>query len=62
MVRILNYSKVDGNFERKFQLGDYVKVVGAELENGLLHISNVTCTFIYRHRTLQHRLSEHCAL
>ncbi len=27
------------NFERKFQLGDYVKVVGAELENGLLHIS-----------------------
>ncbi|WP_318474191.1 Hsp20 family protein [Photobacterium leiognathi] len=26
------------NFERKFQLADYVKVVGANLENGLLHI------------------------
>ncbi|WP_018692881.1 Hsp20 family protein [Algicola sagamiensis] len=26
------------NFERKFQLGDYVKVVGADSENGLLHI------------------------
>ncbi|WP_217516001.1 Hsp20 family protein [Vibrio metschnikovii] len=26
------------NFERKFQLADYVKVMGAELENGLLHI------------------------
>ncbi|CAH9049428.1 Small heat shock protein IbpA [Pseudoalteromonas holothuriae] len=24
------------NFERKFQLGDHVKVLGAELENGLL--------------------------
>lgn len=27
------------NFERRFQLGDYIKVIGAELENGLLHIS-----------------------
>jgi len=27
------------NFERRFQLGDYVKVIGAEMENGLLHIS-----------------------
>ncbi|WDE06853.1 Hsp20 family protein [Thalassomonas viridans] len=28
----------DRNFERKFQLGDHVKVVGAFIENGLLHI------------------------
>lgn len=26
------------DFERKFQLADYVKVVGATLENGLLHV------------------------
>lgn len=26
------------DFERKFQLADYVKVIGADLENGLLHI------------------------
>ncbi|MCE0493644.1 Hsp20 family protein [Vibrio salinus] len=26
------------DFERKFQLADYVKVVGAEMENGLLHV------------------------
>ena len=26
------------NFERKFQLGDHVKVLQADLENGLLHI------------------------
>jgi molecular chaperone IbpA len=26
------------NFERKFQLGDHVKVIGAELKDGLLHI------------------------
>jgi molecular chaperone IbpA len=26
------------NFERKFQLGDNVKVLNADLENGLLHI------------------------
>ena len=26
------------NFERKFQLADHVKVVGAQLENGLLHV------------------------
>lgn len=26
------------NFERKFQLGDHVKVIGAFMENGLLHI------------------------
>jgi len=28
----------DRNFERKFQLGDHVKVVGAFIEHGLLHI------------------------
>ncbi len=27
------------SFERRFQLADYVEVVDAELENGLLHIS-----------------------
>jgi len=26
------------NFERKFQLGDHVRVLAADLENGLLHI------------------------
>lgn len=26
------------NFERKFQLAEHVKVVGARLENGLLHV------------------------
>ncbi|MDF2179550.1 Hsp20 family protein [Aliiglaciecola sp. CAU 1673] len=26
------------NFERKFQLGDHVKVLSADLKNGLLHI------------------------
>ncbi|UPQ87991.1 Hsp20 family protein [Vibrio sinaloensis] len=26
------------DFERKFQLADYVKVIGASMENGLLHI------------------------
>ena len=26
------------NFERKFQLGDHVKVLAADMENGLLHI------------------------
>ena len=29
------------NFERKFQLSEYVKVTGASLENGLLHITLV---------------------
>ena len=26
------------NFERKFQLADHIKITGAQLENGLLHI------------------------
>ena len=30
------------SFERKFQLADYVKVIDARLENGLLHI-NLVC-------------------
>lgn len=29
------------NFERRFQLADYVKVVGASLSNGLLHVDLV---------------------
>ncbi|CAH0535911.1 Hsp20 family protein [Vibrio marisflavi] len=29
------------NFERKFQLADYVKVTNATLENGLLHVDLV---------------------
>ena len=27
------------NFERKFQLGDHVNVIGADMDNGLLHVS-----------------------
>lgn len=27
------------NFERQFQLAEHMKVVGAEMENGLLHVS-----------------------
>jgi molecular chaperone IbpA len=26
------------SFERKFQLGDHIKVLAADLENGLLHV------------------------
>ncbi|MEZ8826235.1 Hsp20 family protein [Vibrio sp. 10N.261.55.A7] len=29
------------DFERKFQLADYVKVIGATMENGLLHVDLV---------------------
>ena len=29
------------NFERKFQLADYIRVTGAQMENGLLHIELV---------------------
>lgn len=28
----------ESEFERKFQLGDHVKVIGADLENGLLNV------------------------
>ncbi|MGB1238277.1 MAG: Hsp20 family protein [Pseudomonadales bacterium] len=27
------------NFERRFQLADHVKVIGARMENGLLHVN-----------------------
>jgi molecular chaperone IbpA len=27
------------SFERKFQLADYVEVIGADMDNGLLHVS-----------------------
>jgi molecular chaperone IbpA len=34
----LHQGIAERNFERKFQLGEHVKVVGAFMENGLLHI------------------------
>ncbi|MFD2168344.1 Hsp20 family protein [Thalassotalea euphylliae] len=36
--KFLHQGIAERNFERKFQLGDHVKVVGAYMENGLLHI------------------------
>ncbi|WP_087023678.1 small heat shock chaperone IbpA [Thaumasiovibrio subtropicus] len=36
--RFLYQGIADRNFERKFQLADHVNVVGAAMENGLLHI------------------------
>jgi len=36
--KFLHQGIADRNFERKFQLGDHVKVIGAFMENGLLHI------------------------
>ena len=36
--KFLHQGIAERNFERKFQLGDHVKVIGAHLENGLLHI------------------------
>lgn len=36
--RYLHQGIAARNFERKFQLEDHVKVVGAELKDGLLHI------------------------
>jgi molecular chaperone IbpA len=36
--KFLHQGIADRNFERKFQLGDHVKVVGAFIEHGLLHI------------------------
>ncbi len=36
--RYLHQGIAERNFERKFQLADYVNVVSAEVENGLLHI------------------------
>lgn len=34
----LHQGIAERNFERKFQLGEHVKVLGAHTENGLLHI------------------------
>lgn len=34
----LHQGIAERNFERKFQLGEHVKVVGAFMENGLLHV------------------------
>ncbi len=36
--RFLYQGIADRNFERKFQLADHVNVIGAAMENGLLHI------------------------
>ena len=36
--KFLHQGIAERNFERKFQLGDHVKVIGAFMENGLLHI------------------------
>ncbi|KGJ93006.1 Hsp20 family protein [Colwellia psychrerythraea] len=34
----LHQGIAERNFERKFQLGEHVKVIGAFMENGLLHV------------------------
>lgn len=34
----LHQGIAERNFERKFKLGEHVKVVGAFMENGLLHV------------------------
>ena len=36
--KFLHQGIADRSFERKFQLGDHVKVIGAFIEHGLLHI------------------------
>lgn len=36
--KFLHQGIAERSFERKFQLGDHVKVIGAFMENGLLHI------------------------
>ena len=36
--KFLHQGIAERNFERKFQLGEHVKVVGAFMENGLLHV------------------------
>ena len=36
--KFLHQGLAERNFERKFQLGDHVKVIGAFMEHGLLHI------------------------
>ncbi|MGD8559273.1 MAG: Hsp20 family protein [Gammaproteobacteria bacterium] len=37
----LYHGIAERNFERRFQLADHVKVTGAKLENGLLHVDLV---------------------
>ncbi|MFC4655934.1 MULTISPECIES: Hsp20 family protein [Rheinheimera] len=39
--RFLHQGIAERNFERKFQLSDYIKVTGASIANGLLHIELV---------------------
>src|SRR3989338_8714776 len=39
--RFLHQGIADRNFERKFQLSDYIKVTGAQMSHGLLHIELV---------------------
>lgn len=36
--RFLHQGIAERNFERKFQLGEHVRVIGAFMQNGLLHI------------------------
>ncbi|MBU2871910.1 Hsp20 family protein [Colwellia sp. E2M01] len=36
--QFLHQGIAERNFERKFQLGEHVKVIAASMENGLLHI------------------------
>lgn len=36
--KFLHKGIAESEFERKFQLGDHVKVTGADLANGLLHV------------------------
>lgn len=36
--KFLHQGIAERNFERKFQLGDHVKVIGAFMKNGLLHV------------------------
>ena len=36
--KFIHQGIAERNFERKFQLGDHVKVLGADLANGLLSI------------------------
>lgn len=39
--KFLHQGIAERNFERKFQLGDHVKVISAAMEHGLLHIDLV---------------------
>ena len=40
-VEFLHRGIAGRSFERRFQLADHIKVVGAKLENGLLHVEMV---------------------